>query len=357
MLTRILFGAVILTAAFTSARADFQYQSTSRVTGGALIQMMRFVPGGGALKEPQVSTVAVQGNRLVRRSKRQGEIIDLDRRTITTINFEKRTYTEMTFDQMKQALQQASDSLSQQRAQQESKRPESQKDAPNVNLNLDADVKNTGLTKTISGMEAHQVVMTMTMSGADPQSGTTGAMKMTSEMWLAKDVPGAREMREFYARMAKELDWAPTGMGGMMNNPDITRAMTKMVAEGEKMDGTPIQQVMRISGEASGVAGDPQTASTQTQSSQTAARPSLSDALGGALGGKLGGLGGFGKKKKDPPADAPADSQTPQQASGSLIEMTIESTGFSTSGVDASLFAVPADFKKVEESQPAGRRK
>src|ERR1700719_4118324 len=104
MLKKVLFATVIPIGLVSLAHADFQYQSTSRVTGGALIQMMRFVPGGGALKEPQVSTVAVSGNRLVRRSKRQGEIIDLDKRTITTINFEKRTYTEMTFEQMKQML-------------------------------------------------------------------------------------------------------------------------------------------------------------------------------------------------------------------------------------------------------------
>ena len=353
MLKKVLFAAVVPLCLVSLAHADFQYQSTSRVTGGALIQMMRFVPGGGALKEPQVSTVAVSGNRLVRRSKRQGEIIDLDKRTITTINFEKRTYTEMTFEQMKQMLEQMSASVSQQQQQQ----PQGDQ---KVNLDFDADVKDTGQTKTISGMEAHQVVMTMTMSAADPQSGQAGAMKMNSEMWLVKDVPGAREMREFYARMAKELDWAPTGMGGMMNRPDINRAMAKMMAQGEKMDGTPVEQIMRIGGTVTGVGADQQ--STQ-QAQAPPARPSVSDALGSALGGKLGGFGGFGKKKKqDADADAAgkdaaASGQAPGQASGSLIEMTIESTGFSTGAVDGSLFSVPADFKKVEEAQPGGRRK
>jgi len=316
--------------------------------------MMRFVPGGGALKEPQISTVAVKGNRMVRRSKRDGEIIDLDKRTITTINFEKRTYSEITFEQMKQAMEQASASASQQQQQQ----PAGQK----VNLDVDADIKNTGQTKTINGLEAHQVILTMSMGATDPQSGQAGAMKMNSEMWLVKEIPGAGEMREFYMRMAKELDWAPTGMGGMMNRPDISRAMAKMAAEGEKMDGTPVQQVMRMSMTASGAAGDPQTPQQTSQQGQAApSRPSLGDALGGALGGKLGGLGGFGRKKKqDAPGNdsAAADGQASgQQATGSLMEMTTESTGFSTAGVDASLFAVPADFKKVEEAQPGGRRK
>src|ERR1700722_16322316 len=143
MITKNLLWISLPLVLLSHAKADFQYQSTSRVTGGALIQMMRFVPGGGALKEPQVSTVAVSGNRLVRRRKRQGEIIALDKRTITTINFEKRTYTEMTFEQMKQMLEQMSASVSQQQQQQPPQGDQK------VNLDFDADVKNTGQTKTI----------------------------------------------------------------------------------------------------------------------------------------------------------------------------------------------------------------
>lgn len=280
---------------------------------------------------------------MVRRSKRQAEIIDLDRRTITTVNFEKRTYSEMTFDQMKQMMEDASNKMSQRQPQ----------DSGKANLDLDASVKDTGLRKTINGMDAHQVIMTMSMTASDPQTGQAGAMKMNSEMWISKDVPGAAEMREFYKRMAKELDWAPTGMGAMMNRPDIAKAMAKMVAAGGKMEGTPVQQIVRI-----GVTGDGDPSDTQAGSARPSApRPSVSDALSGALGGKLGGFGGFGKKKKQdaPAADSQANDAGSAQAAGSLMEMTIDNTGFSTSGVDASLFAVPADFKKVEMNQ-SGRR-
>jgi hypothetical protein len=183
-----------------TANADFQYQSTSRVTGGALIQMMRFVPGGGALKEPQVSTVAVQGNRMVRRNKRQAEIVDLDKRTITTINFEKRTYSEMTFEQMKQALEQMSAAMSQQQQQ----RPDGQK----VNVDIDADVKDTGQTRTFNGMDAHQVIVTMTMAATDPQSGQAGAMKMKF-----RDVAGERSSGRGRDARVLQADGEGIGLG------------------------------------------------------------------------------------------------------------------------------------------------
>jgi hypothetical protein len=336
MLTRtLLFSAVTLVC----ARADFQYQSTSRMTGGSLLQMIRFVPGTGALKEPQVSTVAVQGNRMVRKDKRMAEVIDLDKRTITTVNFEKRTYSEITFEQMKQMLEQASNKMSQ-------KEPQG---SDRVNMNLDADVRDTGQTKTVNGLNTHEVVMSMSMTASDPQSGQAGALKVTSDMWLSSDVPGAAEMRDFYARMAKELDWAPTGMGAMVNRPDIARAMAKTMAAGGKLDGTPVQQIVRVGGDGTSMPSGSQ--------QPPAPRPTVGDALNGALGARLGGFGGFGKKKKEAPA---AENQAGEingnvAAAGPLMEMTIDNTGFSTSGVDTSLFAVPGDFKKVEEG-PAARR-
>jgi hypothetical protein len=347
--SRILLVAIPI--AFTGfagrANADFQYQSTSRVTGGALIQMMRFVPGGGALKEPQVSTVAVQGNRMVRRSKRQAEIIDLDKRTIATVDFEKRTYTEITFDQMKQRLEQTAQQVQAARTQQETPQ--------NVNVNFDADVKSTGQTKTVNGLEAQQVIVTMSMGATDAQSGQSGTMNMTSEMWIAKDIPGAGELRDFQRRLAKELDWAPSGLGNMMNRPDVNRALGKVMAEGGKMDGTPVQQVIRIGG----VAGTPSGQQAQPQAQPAAAHSSVGDAVGAALGSKLGGFGGFGRKKHDTGTDTPAS--TPQtsapQAGGSLIEMNVDSTGFSTNAVDASLFEIPAGFTRGEEATPGARNK
>ncbi len=96
--------------------------------------------------------------------------------------------------------------------------------------------------------------------------------------------------------------------------------------------------------------------SAQGQQSQAAPRPSVSDAIGGALGAKLGGFGGFGKKKKQdaPAADTPASDSAATNSSASLMEMTVDNTGFATSGIDASIFQVPGGLKKVEGDLPGG---
>jgi len=340
MLVRILIAGVLPLAI---ASADFQYQSTSKMTGGSLLTMLRFVPGAGAIKDPQVSTIAFKGNRMVRRGKREAQIVDLDKRTITTVNFEKKTYSEMTFEQMKQMLEDASNQVKQARTEK----------GQQVDFSVDADVKDTGQSKTVNGMDAREVILTMSMTATDPQSGQSGAMKVMSDMWLTKGISGADEMRDFYKKMSKELDWAPTGFGNMLNRPDVAKALAKMMAEGEKMEGTPVEQIIRMGGEGDGAAdsGTSQSAAT----SQAAARPSLGDALGGALGGKLGGLGGLGRKKKQQQDTAEPPAAGPQSA-GVLLEMTVDNTGFSTGGVDESLFEFPSSFKKVDETAGQPRR-
>ncbi len=57
--------------------------------------------------EPIVSTVIVKGNRMTRIGQQQTEIIDLDRETVTSIDHQKRQYTVMTFEQMRQQIEKA----------------------------------------------------------------------------------------------------------------------------------------------------------------------------------------------------------------------------------------------------------
>jgi hypothetical protein len=95
----------------TPSFADFRYDETTQITGGTIVSMMKFV---GAFSkdakkstDPITSTVLVQGNRMARINPDHTEIIDLDKETITTIDHKKKQYTVMTFDQMKQQMEEA----------------------------------------------------------------------------------------------------------------------------------------------------------------------------------------------------------------------------------------------------------
>ena len=86
--------------------ADFSYEQTTKMTGGAMMGMMRMV---GAFSkqalEPIQGTVSVKGNKMVHSSKDRAEVIDLDSETFTGIDFAKKTYSVMTFAEMAQMIE------------------------------------------------------------------------------------------------------------------------------------------------------------------------------------------------------------------------------------------------------------
>lgn len=309
-----------------------------------MLQMLRFMPGAGKLREPQISTVAVQGNRMIHKSALQTSIIDVDKRTITTINTEKRTYSVMTFDQMKQAMEQASAKM------QNSKQPGS------PDLSIEANIQQTGQTRNIAGYDTKEAVLTMSMTMTDPRTSQSGAMAIKMDIWVAPDVAGYSDVRDFYKRMAKELDWMPGGMA-LLNRPDMARAISKMMAQGGAVDGTPIEEIITM--RPAGAPGSPDTAAPQQTTTanptQNNSQQSPSEAIASALGGRFGG---FGRKKKSSSpqsaAPAPAQDAVPPSSSGegSLIEMTMENSNFSAAPVSSALFEIPAGFREVPPDMP-----
>jgi hypothetical protein len=340
------FFAIALSA--VPLHADFQYQSTAHITGGVMLQMLRFVPGAGKVREPQTSTVAVQGNRMLHKSPQQTSIIDLDKRTITTISTEKKTYSVMPFDQMKQAMEDAAAKA------QTAKQPGS------PDLSIDANIQQTGQTRNIEGYDTKEAILTMSMTMTDPRSAQSGAMAIKMDMWVAPEVAGYSEVREFYKRMAKDLDWMPGGMA-LLNRPDMARAIAKMMAQGGALEGTPIQEIVSMRPQAA--PGTPEAAPgssvtsapapSQPAPTQNNSQQSPSAAIAGALSGRFGGLGGFGRKKQSQSSqDAAPAAPATSSGDGTLIEMTMENSAFSAAPVNSALFEIPAGFREVPPDMP-----
>ena len=107
--------------------ADYTYQQTTQLTGGSLLHMMKsvgfFSSQARHMGDPVVSTIYLKDNRLANVSPRSIEIIDLDKETITQIDVQKKTYTVMTFDQMKQAMENARAQMEKQQAAQPAAQP------------------------------------------------------------------------------------------------------------------------------------------------------------------------------------------------------------------------------------------
>jgi hypothetical protein len=320
----------------TGLLADFSYQRTSKITGGAMAGMMKFAGAfSKQAREPIQSTVAVKGNRMATVSKERASIIDLDAETITEISFAKKTYTVMTFAEMKQMMEQMA-----QRAK-DAPKQQSEQQPSNVETDFKLEVKETGEAKEIAGLQTKEVILTMRMDATDQQTGNKGAMVVTNDMWIAPEIAGYEELREFHKRMAAKMNWSPdSGMGGMMAaRPDMARAMANLSKEVAKMKGVPVMTVTKMTGEGQPAAGQPGSTPAGTDGQTAAQQQSKPTPFGDALSGRFGGF----RKKKQDSSPAPADSSP-----GSLMEMTTEMGAFSAAPVDPSKFEIPTGFKKVD---------
>lgn len=333
--------------------ADFSYQETSRITGGAVVGMMKFA---GAFSkdarkatEPIETTISLKGNRMSTKSVDNATIIDLDQQTITTIHYANRTYSVITFDQMRQAMEEAA-----------AKMKQSGPAPQGTDASFDIKVNDTHQHRTIGGVETHEMVLTFLMNAKDQKSSATGGLDMTTDMWIAPDVPGYGEVRAFHRRMAEKLNWMP-GANPLINRPDMQKAMAELYAEQGKLDGMPLETTVRMGGHMEGVPADNGDSGNRQQTREQSSPPPTS--VGGALAGALGGRFGLGRKKKqDDTTETTTTSTTTTtttSSTGSLMEMTSSVTGHSTGPVDPAVFDVPSGFNKVEENlaNPSRRRR
>lgn len=370
-LAAVVAGAVLLSAG--AARADFKYTESSKVTGGMMAGMMKFAGAfSKKAREPVVTTTYVKSNTLrTETGQEAAQIIDLDGKRFIDLDLKKKTYTILTFDELRKAMEEAM-----------AKARKESKDA-NIKIRPRVEIEPTGNTKTILGEETNEVKMKVEMEveAEDPEKAEE-ARKMTfnvaSDSWVAPSIAGYKEIQRFYMRMARELNWLPgVVMGG---DPQMAQGLMELKKGAAELDGLPLLQFARIGMAGMPLEGAPPAETTgRTSSSQSAqtssGTPSVTDAAADAALAKaspkaatvkrLGGLfGGFGRKKQQQeeapaePAEAPAAAPA-GAPSGALAEMTIEVTSFSSDPLDTSLFEIPAGFKEVKQDPEkvlSGRR-
>jgi hypothetical protein len=257
--------------------ADFSYQQSSKITGGMMAGMMKFAGAfSKTAREPMESTVMVKGDRMVHLSANHATIMDVAKETITEIDFQKKTYSVMTFAEMKAMLQQLAE-----------KRKD--KDAPEMNVNVSVD--DTGQTKTINGMSTKEMVLKIVMETQDAKSGQKGGITMTTDMWMAPKIAGYSEITDLHRRMAEKLGWTP-GQNMFMQQPEVMKGMAEAAKQMGKFDGMPVYQVVKMGAQGQpqpageGAAAPPAAQEQQQQQQPAAEKPSIGGALGGALGGR-----------------------------------------------------------------------
>lgn len=351
-----------------SVKADVSYQETTQVTGGSLQGMLKlagaFSSQAKQANTPVTTSIALRGNRMVRSSPHSTEIIDLDQHTITLIDNDKRTYSIMTFQQMQQAMANASA-----KARAQGKTPDNS--AGTGQMSFDAHVSSSGATRNIDGRNAKEALVTITMlADSNDSSNLKAGMAATSEMWLVNDVPGMAELRVFNQRLASELavDAGANSMSGLLSaQPGGAEALAELKKEASKMSGVPVLQVTRV-----GISpdGKPLAAPSVAPVAQNRSGTSQSGKLGteiatetgadeassqigklGTLGRALGGssMGALMRHKPSGSSNATHASNNDRDPATAdvLLESQTETGNFSIAPVDQSSFEIPAGYKQV----------
>ena len=342
------------------ARADFKYSDTSKITGGSLKSMMKtvgiFSKQASQAMKPISTTRYVKGDRM-RTDNPDGrvQIIDLSERRIIEIDPQKRTYTEVTFDEMKAAMQKA-----QEQAQQKMDKDPKTKDMK-TNLNAKINVTPGTASRQIQGLTANEMKVQIDMeiqaqaqsdpqNPAQPSGPVSGTISTNIDSWVAPSVPGYEEVAMFYQRMAKEINWVPPS--SIHVDPRVSQSMDELQKNQSAFKGLPLLQYLSMTmvGQQGAAANTTDANNANADGSSSASRSETPTSASDAMVKGLGGL--FSKKKKQDDAEAQQNSQNPPPPStpGSLMEMTIEVTSFSNTQLDASLFEIPAGFTRVQEN-------
>jgi hypothetical protein len=283
------------------------------------------------------STISFKGNKMRREdSMGQIEIIDLDARRIIQIDNNKKTYSTMTFDEMRAQMEAARKKAADKQAKRNKEHPSQVKIVPKIQIK-----PGTGTRKVLDYTAKEQKVrVDMEMTSDDPKAkGQTANMWVDSDSFVAP-VKGFDEAKKFYQRMAKELDWVPgTMLGG---NPQIAPAMVEFRKTAATLNGMPLYSLTSV-----GMAGQASQSGAQQQPSHDDQQQSSGNPLTKGIGGLFGK-----KKKKDDAAqqdnNSGSSNATPSGTAGSLMDMATEVTSISTSSVDANLFQVPEGYKQVQ---------
>jgi hypothetical protein len=319
----------MLFIAVAALQAEVKTEEKSQFKMEGFMGRMMGMFGGKAAKEGLVNTVAIKGNRKVTMSEDTGEIIDLDEQKIYNINYQKKAYQVITFEEMRQRLKKAQDDAAKASKESNESKPSEKQ------MEFDFSLKESGQKKMISGYDCREVVMIITAREKGKTLDEGGGMVMTSHIWIGPKIPALKEVADFDQRYAKALGNI-FGLGGSAEQMAMATAMYpgmkdmigKMQVESVNMEGAQILTEMTM-----------ETVKTAEQMAQAPKQDSDSSSMTsiGGLGGMLGRR--LGRKK-----EAETDPNKPKNRS-TIMTMNHELLKISTS-VPPEDLAIPAGFKE-----------
>jgi hypothetical protein len=327
-------GLIVLLAA-VCARGDVIKESTTEMEfTGALGTIMRVF---GA-SEPVHSTEYYKGD-LFRSDTMDDEggitgsqIIDLGREVFISLNHEDETYTEMTFDEWRQMMEENLGELE--------RSGEEDEEIPEMEWDLSVDISRPGDKEVIAGEEAEKVVIVLDFHGKateqNDESGEAesveGQMKVISSHWMADEPEGHEEIEAFQLKMADKL--------GIMPQQGAVENVLEAIAQSRPQLAQAIKELQEESENLAGYAVRIHTVyETRTAEGSRAQEAEEETEMPKSVGGFLKGLGK--KVAKESIKKEESDTKV-------LMESSTEVIRFETVDIPAARFQVPEGYRLEE---------
>ena len=287
---KIGYLALLTLGTSSIALADFSYTVTGKLA---------------PLSGPQTEKRYFKGQKMKVESAGGSTILDFDAQTVTRINNMLKSYSVTKFSDIPAPPKQ-------------------------TEVDVTVYVQETGRTKSISGYEASEVVLTADLDS--PQIRQRPVKPQTEKrVWVSTGVPGSEELRAFYERNRERFPWMALAEGGQQQAANATAEAVRAAAvETERrkteLKGVPVLEVSTLRTAPGGSRG-----------------PNIQDWAQGRA--QLEGQ----RNKGGPGANTAAQALARAESMGgdpfALMQNTFESSGFSTEPIPDSVFAIPAEYK------------
>ncbi len=381
--TVLTMGAVLGCLA-VPASADISFSQRITVEGGGGLAMFSSsgdiitqIAGDRSRTESQMKMDSkLMG--MMSGSGNSGSIVRLDKALSWQLLPDKREYTEVTFAETREQMQQALEQLEQSGG---GGLPVSDEGCQWSDAKLQ--VEKSDEREEVAGIKTRKHVIRMQQTCTDPETGNACDMTWLMESWMAKKVPAEKEVRGFHEAYAEALGLGDTArhvqgpaqaLIGMFGDN-----WEEVVDELDDIRGYPLRSVMQLGmgGEQCKTAsGQPIAMDEMWENASTAAYNAAldsasveagsaigratADAMGGSIAGNIGGsavgaaageiIGGlsgmFRKKKSETPEPEAAPAPTAGSGQVTLFRVTSEVTRWSEVTIPAERFEEPVDWTR-----------
>jgi hypothetical protein len=309
------------------------------------------------------TTTYLQGHRMRTDSALSGMILDLDGERVITIDHKQKTYTSMTFAEMRDSMERARASAERERAKEQTKTtPATGEKKDELNVKYQVAVDRTGQREKVSGYEAERVFITITLEAEAASEGKkteqVGSMVFLLDQWVSKNAPQGPAFTEFnklYAqKLGKEFRAQAQGLqAAFASDPRLKDGFEAAGKEMQKIQGVPLRSTTHVVLVPANMALDRQLAVDGAASSAAAVAKT---AEAEKTEKPKSGFGGFMKAIKTVAEDAgrqmekgnQSKNAPPQQST--LLVMTDEVKSISTGDVAAAMFTPPADYRELKSN-------